>query len=154
MDSLQKHSVLDLVSPDSVPPEHEVIGVKLFYMCKADYTLKGRVVVQGREQVPGIDCGCTYAPVCRIQNIRMALAIAVTEDWEEFQLDVRTAFLHAEVQEVDVKTPPGYESLNATTRRPVMKLKKSLYGLRQKPSQLVQHHRRFIERHGVHSDCV
>ena len=135
MDSLQKHAVFDLVFPDSVPPEHKVIGTKWVFKVKADYTLKGRDVVQGWGQVPGIDCDCTYAPVCRIQSIRMALAIAASEDWEVFQLDVQTAFLNAEVQEeVYVKTPPGYESLDATTgRRNVMKYKKSLYGLRQSP---------------------
>ena len=65
----------------------------------------------------------------------MALALAASEDWEVFQLDVQTAFLNAEIQEeVYVKTPSGYESLDATTGRPnVMKLKKSLYGLRQSP---------------------
>ena len=130
MDSLQKHAVFDLVSPDSVPPEQKVVGTKWVFKVKADHTLKGRVVVQGWGQVPGIDFGCTYAPVCRIQSIRMALAIAASEDWKVFQLDVQTAFLNAEVQkEVYVKTTPGYELLEATIGRPnVMKLKKSLYG--------------------------
>ena len=41
MDSLQKHAVFDLVSPDSVPPEHKVIGTKLVFKVKADHTLKG-----------------------------------------------------------------------------------------------------------------
>ena len=92
-------------------------------------------MVQGWEQVSGIDCGCTYLPVCRIQSICKALAIAASEDWEVFQRDVQTAFLNAEVQEeVNVRTPPGYESPDATTGRPnVMKLKKSLYGLRRSP---------------------
>ena len=98
MDSFQKHAVFDLVSPDSVPPEQKVVGTKWVFKVKADHTLKGRVVVQGGGQVPEIDCGCTHAPVCRIQSIRMALAIAASEDWEVFQLDIQTAFLNAEVQ--------------------------------------------------------
>ena len=112
-----------------------MIGTKWVFKVKADHTLKGRVVIQGWGQVPGIDCGCTYAPVCRIQSILMALAIAASEDWKVFQRDIQTAFLNAEVQEeVYVKTPPGYESLDATTGLSnVMKLKKSLYGLRQSP---------------------
>ena len=115
MDSLQKHAVFDLVSLGPVPPEKKVVGTKWVFKVKADHTPKGRVVVQGWRQVPGIDCGCTYAPVCRIQSIHMALAVAAREDWEVLQLDVETAFLNAEVQEVYVKTPPGYESLDATT---------------------------------------
>ena len=133
MDSLQKHAVFNLVSPDSVPPEHKVVETKWVFKVNADHTLKGRVVVQGWGQVLGIDCGCTYLPLCRIQSICMALAIAASEDWEVLQLDVQTAFLNAEVQEeVYVRAPPGYEPLDATTGRPkVMKLKKGLYGLRQ-----------------------
>ena len=135
MDSFQKHAVFDLVSPDSVPPEHRVIGTKWVFNFEADHTLKGREVVEGWGQLSGIYCGCTYAPLCRIQGIRMALAIAASEDWEVFQFDVQTAFLNAEVQEeVYVKTPPGYKWLDATTGRPnVMELKNNLYGLCQSP---------------------
>ena len=70
-----------------------------------------------------------------MQGIRMALAIAASEDWEVLQLDVQTAFLNAEVQEeMYVRTPPGYELLDATTGRPkVMQLQKILYGLRRSP---------------------
>ena len=127
--------MFDLVSLASVPSEKKVIGTKWVFKVKADHTLKGRVVVQGWGQVPGIDCGCTYAPVCRIQSIRMALAIAAHENWEVLQLDVQAAFLNASVQEeVYVKTPPGYGSVDAATGLPqVMRLKKSLYGLRQSP---------------------
>ena len=135
VDSLQKHAVFNLVSPDSVPPEHKVIGTKWVFKVKADHTPKGRVVVQGWGQVSGIDCGCTYLPVCRIQSICMALATAASEEWKVLRLDVQTAFLNVEVQEeVYVRIPPGYESLDATPGRPkVTKLEKSLYGLRRSP---------------------
>ena len=135
MVSLQKHAVFDLVSPDSVTPEHKMIGTKWVFKVKADHTRKSRFVLQGWGQVAGIDCGCTYAPVCRVQIARMALAIAASEDWKVFLHDEQTAFLIAEVQrEVLVNTPPGYESFDATTGRPnVMKLMKKFYGLRQSP---------------------
>lgn len=63
----------------------------------------------------------------------MALAIAEHEDSEVLRLDVQTPFLNASVQEeVYVKTPPGYESVDAATGLPrTMNIKKSLYGLRQ-----------------------
>ena len=156
MDSLQKHAVFDLVSPDSVPPEHKLIRTKWVFKVKADHTLKGRVVVRGCGQVPGIDCGCTYAPACRIQSIRMALATAASEVWEVFQLDVQTAFLNAEVhEEVYVATPPGYESLDATTGLPnVMNLKKSFYGLRQSPRNWFNTIDDQLGDMGFTSDCV
>ena len=105
------------------------------FKVKADHTLKRLVVVQGWGQITGVNCGCTNAPVCRIQSIRMALAIAAHEDWEVLQLDVQTAFLNASVQEeVYVETPPGLGSVDVATGLPhVMKLKKSLYGPRQSP---------------------
>ena len=59
-----------------------MIGTKWVFKVSADHTLKGRVVVQGWGQVSGIDCGSTYLPVCHIQSICMALAIAASEDWE------------------------------------------------------------------------
>ena len=78
MASLDKHEVFDLVSPASVPSE-KVIGTQWVFKVKADRTLKAQVVVQGWGQVPGVDCGCTYAPECRIQSIRMARAVDAYE---------------------------------------------------------------------------
>lgn len=108
MEILQKRSVFELVSPASVPPAHKVIGTKWVFKVEADHALKGRVAVQSWGQASGIDCGCTCAPVCRIQSTRMALAIAASEDWEVLQLDVQTAFLNSKVDaEVHVKASPG-----------------------------------------------
>ena len=98
MASLEKNEVFDLVASASVPSE-KVIATKLVFRVKADHALKGRVVVQGWGQIPGVYCGYTYAPVCRIQSIRMALTIAVNKDWEVLQHDVETSFLDGSVQE-------------------------------------------------------
>ena len=144
MESLGNHKVFDLVSSVSVPSEKKVIGTKWVFKVKADHTLKGRVVVQGWRQVPGIDCRWTYAPVCRIQSIWMAVAIAVHENWEVLQLDVQTACHNASVQEeVYVKTPPGYgrrynwtPSSNETLKQFLRTPSESL--------QLVQHHKRLV----------
>ena len=77
---------------------------------KADKFYKGRVVVLGWGQLPGVDCGGTFAPVCRLQSIRIVLAIAAEFDFECWQLDYNTAFLNAKVEEeVYVKMAPGYE---------------------------------------------
>ena len=81
MASLEKPEIFELVSSAPVPSE-KVIETKWVFKVKADHALKGRVVVQGEGQVPGIICGHTYAPMCRIQSIWMALAIAAHENWE------------------------------------------------------------------------
>ena len=65
-------------------------------MVKANRTYK---VAHGWSQVPGQDCGSTFAPVCRLQSVRTVLAIAAEMDWEVRQLDVKTAFLHADIEE-------------------------------------------------------
>ena len=81
----------------------------------------------GLSQVPGIDCGSTFAPVCRLQNIQMVLTIAAELDYEVYMLDVQTAFLSADVEEeVFVKMPPDYERSNESGVPLVMKLKRPL----------------------------
>ena len=135
MDRFQKRAVFGLVSPESVPPEHKVIGTKCAFTIKADHTLKGGVAVQGWEQVAGIDRGCKYAPVCRVQHIRKTLAKAASKDWQLLEIDVQTAFPNARAhEEVCVKASPRYESPDVRTGRPsVIKCQKSLCGLRQSP---------------------
>ena len=63
----------------------------------------------------------------------MVLAIAAEMDWEVRQLDVKTAFLYADIEEVFVAEPPGFETNDNEKVLLVMKLGKSLYGLAQKP---------------------
>ena len=101
---------------------------------KVDDLFKIRLVVLGWAQVPGIDCGGTFSPVCRLQSTRMMLAIAAELDYEVLMLDVQTAFLNADVEEgVYVKMAPGYETYDKSGVPFVMKLKKSLYGFPQSP---------------------
>ena len=92
----------------AVPAGHKIVGSRWVYKVKADKSYKGRVVVLGWGQVPGIDCGGPFAPVCRLQSVRMVLAIAAEFVFECWQLDYNTAFLNAKVEEeVYVKMAPG-----------------------------------------------
>lgn len=90
-------------------------------------------MIQGWAQQHGIDCFSTYAPVCRIGSQRLLLAIAASRDWPVLAMDVQTAFLNGRLQEnIYTKHAPGFEKIDHNTGRPyVMKLRKSLYGLRQ-----------------------
>ena len=125
--SLKQHNVYDLVSITSVPLGHEVIVSGWVFKQKADGTLKARLVAQGWGHVPGVDCGGTFAPECRIGSIRMVMAIAAEHNMDILKLDVQTAYLQSPVEEnVYVKPAPGNGSQGN-----VMKLYKSLYGLRQ-----------------------
>ena len=132
--SLKKNNVHTLVPATAVPAGHKIVGFCWVYKVKADKSYKGRVVVLGWGQVPGDDCGGTFAPVCRLQSIRMVLAIVVEFDFECWQLDYNTAFLNAKVEEeVYAKMAPGYEEFSNYGVPMVIRLLKSLYGLRQSP---------------------
>ena len=129
-----KHGVYELVSITSLPNGRKVVGTRWAYNINADGVYKGRLVMRGWSQTPGIDCGGTFAPVCRLQSIWMVLAIAPELDYEVFMVDVQETILNADVEEkCFVKMAPGYERSNESGVPPVMKLKKSLYGLRQSP---------------------
>ena len=132
--SLQDLKVYTLVPISNVPQGQNAIGSKRVFKVKTDNTYKARLVAQGWNQVYGRDCGGTYAPVCRLQSIRMVLAIAAELNLEVGQLDVKTAFLYADIkEEVYVKTAPGFETTKKDGVQLVMKLGKSLYGLAQSP---------------------
>ena len=104
------------------------------FKLKVNSTYKGRLVVQRFLKIPGVDCGGTFALVCRLQNIRMMLAIAAELDYEGHMLDVQRVFLNADVEEdVFVKMAPGYETNDEAGVPLAMKLKKGLYDLRQSP---------------------
>ena len=96
MDRLEELGVLTLVPRKTVPTGARIYKPQwVFFKIKADNSHKARLVVSGWGQVPGKDCGKTYAPVCRLQSVRMVLAIAAEMDWEVVQLDVNTAFLYS-----------------------------------------------------------
>ena len=66
-----------LVPRTAVPPGRKRIKSKWVFKRKADGSFKGRLVAQGWNQVPGLDCGSTFAPVCRLPSVRMMACIVV-----------------------------------------------------------------------------
>ena len=94
MRRLKENDVYDLISRAAVPFNQELIGrTRWVYKVKIDVTFKARLVVQGWPQRPGIDCGATFAPVCRIESQRPLLVISTQHDWGIYMLDVKCAFL-------------------------------------------------------------
>ncbi|CAL9126648.1 unnamed protein product, partial [Musa textilis] len=79
-----------------------------------------------------IDYKETFAPVARLEAIRMLLAYASSKDFKLFQMDVKSVFLNGFIsEEVYVEQPPGFE--NSLFPKHVFKLTKALYGLKQAP---------------------
>ena len=92
---------------------------------------KGRFCARGDQQVEGIDYFETYAPVVQWTTVRLMLILEVLLGLKSKQGDVTAAFLHADVEKdekVYVRMPHGFRK-----KGKVLKLKKTLYGLRQSP---------------------
>jgi hypothetical protein len=93
---------------------------------------KARLVAKGYAQRAGIDFEEVFAPVARLDSVRVLLAIAAHHNWEVHHLDVKSAFLNGDLEEeVYVSQPPGF--IIDGMEGKVLRLKKALYGLRQAP---------------------
>jgi hypothetical protein len=80
--------------------------------------------------VEGLDFGETFAPIARLEAIRILLAFAASKGFKLYQMHVKSAFLNDVIhEEVYVRQPPGFENLKYASR--VYKLSKALYGLKQ-----------------------
>ncbi|GJY95659.1 retrovirus-related pol polyprotein from transposon TNT 1-94 [Tanacetum coccineum] len=114
-----------------------IIGTKWVFRNKLDENgvvsrNKARLVAQGYNQQEGIDYDETYAPVARLESIRILLAYACALDFKLFQMDVKSAFLNGFInEEVYVAQPLGFIDFEKPDH--VYKLKKALYGLKQAP---------------------
>src|ERR1700678_1194625 len=121
------------------PTGANIVGSKWVFRTKKDAAgnvvrYKARLVAQGFSQVPGVDYFDTFAPVARLASIRAVLAFAAAEDYETGQIDIKGAYLNGELTNDDVifmRQPPGYEEVGADGRKRVMRLRKTLYGLKQ-----------------------
>ncbi|KAI3752823.1 hypothetical protein L2E82_24860 [Cichorium intybus] len=111
----ERHKVWTLVPP---PQGKTIIGTRL--------------VAQGFTQMEGLDYDETFAPVARLEAIRLFLAFASFMKFKVFQMDVKTAFFHGDLpQEVYLKQPPGF--CNDSFPNHVYRLDKAVYGLKQAP---------------------
>ena len=95
---------------------------------------KDRLVVKGFTQKKGIYFDEIFSPVVKMTSIRTILSLVVVEDFHLEQLEVKTTFLHGDLEEeIYMQRPQGYEVKGKVNF--FCRLKKSLYGLKQAPSQ-------------------
>ncbi|GJZ59070.1 putative ribonuclease H-like domain-containing protein [Tanacetum coccineum] len=120
-----------------LPKGKRAIGTKWVYRNKKDergivVRNKARLVAQGYTQEEGINYDEVFAPVARIEAIRLFLAYASFMGFIVYQMDVKSAFLYGTIkEEVYVCQPPGFEDLQFPNK--VYKVEKALYGLHQAP---------------------
>ena len=132
MASIDKAGTWTLVSS---PPGRTAIGCKWVYKTKrgADGRVvkyKARLVAKGFLQRYGVDYDETYAPVARYPSVRAIVALAAHHGFELHQMDVKSAYLHGELEEdIYMQQPVGY--VMAGREQLVCKLRKALYGLKQ-----------------------
>nr|GEW46705.1 ribonuclease H-like domain-containing protein [Tanacetum cinerariifolium] len=117
------------------PDKAMVITLKWIYKVKLDELggiskNKARLVARGYREEEGIDFEESFAPVARLEAIRIFLAYAAHKNMVVYQMDMKTAFLNGNLrEEVYVSQPDGFVDQNKPNH--VYKLKKALYGLKQ-----------------------
>ncbi|GJS09193.1 putative ribonuclease H-like domain-containing protein [Tanacetum coccineum] len=120
-----------------LPYGKKAIGTKWVYRNKKDergvvVRNKARLVAQGHRQEEGIDYDEVFAPVARLEAIRIFLAFASYMGFVVYQMDVKSAFLYGKIdEEVYVSQPPGFQDPKHPKK--VYKVVKALYGLHQAP---------------------
>ena len=116
------------------PAGKTVIGTRWVFRNKLDENgvitrNKSRLVVQGYNQEEGIDYDETFAPVARMEAIRILIAFAAFMGFKLYQMDVKSAFLNGDLKEVVfVKQPPAFEDAELPDH--VFRLNMALYGLK------------------------
>jgi transposase InsO family protein len=119
----------------NLPEGRQAIGCKWVFKIKrkADGSVdryKARLVAKGFSQKEGVDYKETFAPVAKFTSIRLLLALAAQQDYEIHQMDVKTAFLHGDLDvDIYMRQPEGF--VDPSKQHLVCLLKKSLYGLKQ-----------------------
>nr|GEX51333.1 putative ribonuclease H-like domain-containing protein [Tanacetum cinerariifolium] len=110
---------------------------------------KARLVAHGHTQEKGIDYDKLYAPVARIEVIRLFPAYASFKDFVVYQMDVKSAFLYGKIEEeVYVCQPSGFEDLDFPDK--VYKVEKALYGLHQAPRAWYETFSTYLLDNGFH----
>jgi len=88
-------------------------------------------VAKGYTQSYGVDYQEMFAPVAKLNTVRILLSLAANQDWPLLQFVVKNAFLHGEIsEEIYMDSPPG---MTDSIGMKICKLKKALYGLKQSP---------------------
>ncbi|PRQ60643.1 putative RNA-directed DNA polymerase [Rosa chinensis] len=120
-----------------IPKGKKAVGCRWIYKTKfhSDGTVerhKARLMARGFTQTYGVDYKETFAHVAKMNTVRVLLSVAVNHAWPLYQMDVKNAFLHGDLEEeIYMKLPPGHSQSHDPNI--VCKLHKAIYGLKQSP---------------------
>jgi reverse transcriptase-like protein len=136
MKSLMENHTYDVVE---LPKGKRALKNRWVYRLKHDEKsmvprYKARLVVKGFSQRKGVDFDEIFSPVVKMASIGVVLGLAASLDLEIEQMDVKTAFLHGDLdEEIYMEQPEGFKEQGKENF--VCRLRKSLYGLKQAPRQ-------------------
>ena len=134
INALRRNHTWDIVD---LPPGKKPVGCRWIFCIKfnSDGSFapnKARLVAKGYSQTYGVDYEETFAPVAKLNTVRVLLSLAVNLDWPLFQLDVKNVFLNGDLtEEVYMTLPPSFDS--DSSRGKIYRLRKSIYGFKQSP---------------------
>ncbi|KAE8700619.1 Detected protein of unknown function [Hibiscus syriacus] len=107
----------------NLPQGKKVVGCKWIFTVKYNSNgsiqrYKARLVAKGFTQTYVIDFTETFAPVAKLNTVRVLLSLAVNYDWKLYQLDVKNVFLNGKLkEEVYMKLPPGLKSVEGSNKQ-------------------------------------
>jgi hypothetical protein len=134
MDVVEKNDTWELVD---LPRGHSAVTLKWVFKLKRDedgaiIKHKAHLVARGFVQRKGIDFDDTFAPVARMESVRLLFALAAQEGWRVHYMDVKSVFLNDDLkEEVYEHQPPGFAIPDKEGK--LLRLCKAIYGLRQAP---------------------
>lgn len=116
---------------------------------------KGRIVVKGYVQIPGVDFTNTHSPVAQDSSIKVTLALAMAQkDWTVEMIDIEAAFLEADLDEdIYIEWPLGAKEFGYFTEvemdQTCLKLEKAMYGCVQSPLMFFKTYSKHLETMGL-----
>ncbi|GAA0166120.1 transmembrane signal receptor [Lithospermum erythrorhizon] len=132
--SIEKNDTWELTS---LPSHKSAIGVKWVFKTKTNLDgsinkHKARLVAKGYKQKEGEDFNEVFAPVSRLDTVRLIISLAAQNGWKLLQMDIKSSFLNGVLQdEIYLEQPPSFVKKGEEEK--VYKLRKALYGLKQSP---------------------
>lgn len=139
--SIKEHKVFS--PPCELPNGKTALGTKMLLKIKEtasaqdDMDFKARLCVKGFKRIEGVDYHEAYLPVAAFNSLRLFVDLMAKIDYEMDNIDVKTAFLYASLnEEVYIKIPDGYPNASVLRKEgKVLRLLKTLFALQQAPNE-------------------